>query len=265
MQPVRSSVPFGSRLPYLLGLIGLAIVFWLFRPWLESFSAWAGSTVSRVGNWTADQLGPPENVSQLKRERDTLRAQLVSVSQELSATRLELETSQTLDILNAFLAEQSLRTITASVIAYSPDPGIESIVIQRGTDHGISDGLAVMTDRGIVVGKVIRTDSTTAVVRLLSDSQSRLLGKVQNQSQSRGLVVGQRGLSLTMEFLPHQDAIEPGQTVVTSGLEPKIPPDLLMATVERVNRKSGELFQTAQLQSPVDYLRLRVVAVVLGR
>ncbi len=265
MRIVRPPVTLTWRLPLLIGLAAAGVGVWILRPSFEQATAWASRGLVRVGEWTANRIGPAPSVRQLTRERDALRSQLLAVSLELSETKRQLETSQTLESLQAFLEEQSFRTVTAAIIAYSPDPGVESIVIQRGTAQGVVDGLAVITDRGIVVGTVIRTQTTTAVVRLLTDSQSRLLGKVQNQAQSRGLVVGERGLSLAMQFLPHQDQIAAGQTVVTSGLDPRIPPDLLIGTVEGVNLRAGELFQTARLRSPVEFSRLRVVAVVLGR
>ncbi|MBI5467204.1 MAG: hypothetical protein HY975_03245, partial [Candidatus Kerfeldbacteria bacterium] len=80
---------------------------------------------------------------------------------------------------------------------------------------------------------------------------------------SLGVVKGERGLALRMEFIPKNDTVEPGQAVVTAGSEHSIPPDLLIGTIQQPSIRAGELFQNSTVTTSVDVQRLQVVAVVL--
>lgn len=242
-----------------LSVAGLLVVSGIGRPF-----EWVSYPFSRVGAWL-QAIATPSNTAELVQERDALRQQLLAVSQRLSETQRQLETAQTIQQLESFFEQESLQAVMAFVIAYSPDPGIQSVVIQRGRRDGIEDGQAVITDTGVVIGTIVRTESTTATVRLATDSLSRILAKVQNESNSRGIVTGERGLSMVMNFIARNDRVESGQSVVTSGLDPKIPPDLLIGTIETTSSRAGELFQSAIIRTPVELQRLHAVAVVQSR
>ncbi len=261
MRAVRRQTGFPLRAA---GFIAVAVAM-VIGVWYYGFGAVIGSVaqpLSRAGSWIATTFRPASSTRALTAERDDLRAQLLAVTTQLTEAQRKLETVSTLEQLEDFLQQQPYTSTVASVIAYSPDPGVQSVVIQRGRAHGLAPGQAVVTEHGVVIGTLSRVDAQTSIVRLVTDSQSQLLAKVQNDAQSRGIVSGERGLSLAMKFLPRNDQVTKGQTVVTSGLDPNIPPDLLIGTVEDTAAQAGELFQTAVIKSPVEFQRLRAVAVI---
>ncbi|MBI2984535.1 MAG: rod shape-determining protein MreC [Candidatus Kerfeldbacteria bacterium] len=249
--------------PNVFTLTALMIVFlWLVGGRLEWSAGLllrpATKAVGTVRRW----LVMPADVAALRHERDALQQQLLAVSQQLAEARGRLEVAANLSQLAEFLDQANISSITASVIAYSPDPGVQSIAIQRGRRHGVTEGLAVVASDGTMVGTVARVHNQTATVRLLTDGQSRVLAKVGNQSSSRGLIRGERGLTMIMEFIPKNDRLGPGQIVATSDLDPRIPPDLLIGTVEHVQLQPGALFQSARVRSATTFNRLGLVAVV---
>lgn len=227
--------------------------------------SWVARPLAAVGTWFQDQFGPKQSLNDITRERDQLRDQLLAVSQRLATTQHQLEAVHALDQLETFLENQNIQADKTFVIGYSPDPGIQSIVIQLGEQDGIRVGQAVITETGVVVGVVTRVDASTSTVRLVIDSQSRILAKLQNDTQSRGIIVGERGISISMQFIPRNETVEQGTTAVTSGLDPLIPPDLLIGTIQETTTRAGELFQSAVIQSPIEFRRLSVVAVVHPR
>jgi rod shape-determining protein MreC len=229
-----------------------------------SVLGWFSRPLSSAGQLVTERFNPSSAADDAA-EVKQLRAQLLAVSQRLTETQRQLEVTGSLGDLEEFLQDQPIQAIAALVIGYSPDLSIQSIVIQRGSRHGVEPGLAVITEQGIVIGIVTRADPTTSTVRLLIDTQSRLLTKVQNDAQSRGILIGERGLAVAMQFIPRNDVVTVGQTVVTSGLDPNIPPDLLIGTVQETTARAGELFQTAVVQTPIEFQRLNVVAVVRPR
>jgi cell shape-determining protein MreC len=90
------------------------------------------------------------------------------------------------------------------------------------------------------------------------------LARISNASKSPGIVRGQKGITLEMEYIPRDDEVNNSDVVTTSGAEPGIPPDLVIGTVDSVASKPGDLFQSASIFSPIRVGTLSVVAVLLG-
>ena len=251
------------------GWLGLALVIVLLvvSP-LRGLTSRALITVAwpviTVGRWLGDRLQLSPTSRQHTAERDQLQRQLTDVTARLYETNQQLEASQALDALAAFTQATKRRIIFANVIATSPDPGIQSIIINRGSDDGLQLGQAVVSDRGSMAGKLVSVHQTFSTVLLLTDRQLVTTGRIQNPSQSPGVVRGERGLTLQMGFIPKTDDVKTGQTVVTTGSEPLIPPDLLIGTVSSVSLRAGDLFQQAILLPAAALRRLRVVGIVIG-
>jgi rod shape-determining protein MreC len=68
-----------------------------------------------------------------------------------------------------------------------------------------------------------------------------------------------------MDKIPQDQAMTPGDTIITSGLGGDIPKGLIVGTVQSVNRSDNEVFQTAQLASPVKFNKLELVFVVVAQ
>lgn len=246
----------------LAGAVLLLAMLWPpIRSRAEQVGWWFLRPVTAVGT-AFRSWDPSSNVSKLRIERDQLRQQLALVSTRLNEANQQLALVQVATSLQGFSSASHHQLVLAPVIATSPDPGIQSVVVAKGSDDGVRLGLVAVTNDGQVVGKVVTVRQTTSTILLLTDRQASLAARIQNAAQSLGLVNGERGLALRMEFIPKNDQVRPGQAVVTSGTEAGIPPDLLVATVGQTSVRSGELFQNATLTSTVDFPRLRLLGIV---
>lgn len=198
----------------------------------------------------------------LEQERDDLRHQVAALTSRLAEAQQKLEVSSAISQLTAYVTKADGRTIVAGVVAYSPDPGIESLVISRGTADGVRPGMAVIADQRLLIGKIQTVHQRTATVLLLTDSQATVAARIQNDQQSPGIVGGERGLAIVMNFIPKSDEVKVGQTVVTSGTETLIPPDIVIGTIRDTSSQAGELFRRATIISPIQLGRVRVVSVI---
>ncbi len=203
------------------------------------------------------------NAKNVTRERNDLRQQVEELTTKLYEANLQLETVQAAVKLTDFSAATKHTLVTASVIAISPDPGIQSIVIDRGSNNHVSLGQMVVADRGSVIGKVVAVHQNQSTILLITDRQSVVAVRVQNQQQSPGVIEGERGLALHMAFIPKNDTLKAGDTVVTSGTEPLIPPDILLGSIASSSSRPGDLFQQASVTPAAPLERLRVVAVII--
>lgn len=162
-----------------------------------------------------------------------------------------------------FIKEHELNTVAAKIITGVSDALSKSVIINRGASSNIEEGMAVISGDGIMIGKVYDVYNDYSKVLLLTDNKSRVAATIQNLNKTTGLVEGQFGLSFSMTNIPQDQEINEGDLIVTSGLEGKIPKDLLIAQVESVNQIESEIFKTALLSPIVSLDNLSYVLVVV--
>jgi len=136
------------------------------------------------------------------------------------------------------------------------------LLIDKGSQDGIRDGLAVVAGNGQLIGTIGFVTDHTAYVRLLSDSQSVVAGAILGSDKTAGLVQGTRGYLLSMQYIPQTQRIAVGDTVVTSGLSERIPSGLVIGIVDELIADDAAAFQEArivQLIADTDYSYVNVI------
>jgi rod shape-determining protein MreC len=152
-------------------------------------------------------------------------------------------------------------TVAARVIAGSPAPGAQTIMIDRGSADGVRANLAVIAPGGIV-GRVFGEPQAHASMVQLITGRNAGAGAVIERVRAGGVVEGTGGEpALTMQYVPNSFEVKEGDRVVTSGQDGIYPAGFVIGTVIRADR--GNLMQRIALQSAVNFTHLDVVLVVL--
>lgn len=141
------------------------------------------------------------------------------------------------------------------------------ILIDKGSQDGVKEGLAVTVEDGHLIGVITHVDSYSSTVMLLSDPASRIPATILDVDSTIGLVEGEGGYLYKMGFIPHDRDIENEQVVVTSGLEGMIPKGLIVGSVAEVHRVDTELFVEADIEPFVyakDYQWVLIVNPLAG-
>ena len=180
------------------------------------------------------------------------KTRIVLLEEENEALRQQLQ----------FFHTATATAIVADVIGKNIEPFGNSILINRGSSVGIVKGDPVIVHDGVLIGKIANVDRYTAVVRLLSDSQSKVAVTLLNQERSLGLVEGGYGISVQMNFVPQNEKVSVGDSVITSGLEASIPRGLLIGTVEAVEKEAYQAFQRATISPRINFEKLTIVTVL---
>jgi rod shape-determining protein MreC len=160
------------------------------------------------------------------------------------------------------------RTITAPVIARDPSGVLKTIVIGAGTDQGARVDQIVLSEQG-VVGRVSEAGSNYAKVLLITDSASSVSALVQT-SRASGIVRGQYGDTLVMEWILQSDPVKAGDIIVTAGLglgnelRSLYPKGLVIGTVVDVTKAEVSAYQRAVVAPAVDLRKLENVLVITG-
>ncbi|MBT3538662.1 rod shape-determining protein MreC [Candidatus Parcubacteria bacterium] len=179
-------------------------------------------------------------------------------------TQLELLKNENEKLRNQlqFFSSGKYNHIGAEVIGRTVDPLGTTIIIDKGEADGIFQNNPVIIGKGILIGKIISIEKHSAIVRLINDNTSRVGAMVLNGDKSIGLVEGGYGLSVHMNFIPQNEIVAPGDTIVTSGLTEGIPRGLVIGAVEIIEKQPHEPFQQAVLNPTADLSHLSVISVI---
>lgn len=104
---------------------------------------------------------------------------------------------------------------TARVISEIGGPFEQAVILQAGREHGISYGRGVVDARGLV-GRIIGVGKRTSRVLLLTDFNSRIPVLIK-PGDIPGIVSGDNSELLHLQYLPDDEAVSPGDQVITSG------------------------------------------------
>jgi len=189
----------------------------------------------------------------LKKQVDFLRSQ-VNLSTEIAQENVRLKE------LLSFKQKTPYRSIAARVIGRSPDSWSSVIIIDKGTHHGIRQGMAAMTYLGIA-GRVVEASLFTSKIMLINDPNLGVSAIVQ-RSRQEGLAAGTLGSNLIMRYLPDGADIKEGDTVVTSGLNEVYPKGILIGTIIDAGKEFSGLSTYALIRPAVNLSNIEEVLVV---
>jgi len=157
-------------------------------------------------------------------------------------------------------------SVPAPVIARDPTGVLHSIVLGIGSDDGVKSGHVVLSDQGLV-GRVSEVGTNYSKVLLVTDSSSVVSALVQG-SRATGIVRGQFGDSLIMDWLLQTEPVKQGDVVITAGLgigdelRSLYPKGLVIGTIAQVKTAEAAAYNRAIITPAVDLRRLEHVLVV---
>ncbi|MFA5070146.1 MAG: rod shape-determining protein MreC [Patescibacteria group bacterium] len=207
-------------------------------------------------------FGSISEISQKEKENEDLKDQLRSIMVENSLIKTNLEENKILNPQIDYLQEKNYQYVLARVISRGVDPTFKTMVINRGTRNGLKVGLPVIAENGFLVGKIVEAGDGISQVMLLNDTRSLTSGQIQNESNSQGLIAGEFGLNLKMDFIPQNDPVKADELVITSGLENSIPKGLIIGQIDQIQNTTGEFFQKAIIVPSLIYDQLQLISVI---
>ncbi len=266
--------PGGALRPFLaLALVSLALLLFRNVDFVRSSSTFGTQLLVPIQGLLADAgggvsrffraIGEIEDLrntnARLRGEVDRLTLENVRLREDAIAARQAAKLEP---------AKSSYSTVGAAVIARDPSGVLRTMVIDAGRDVGVREGNIVITDRG-VVGRVSEAGSNYAKVLLVTDSASTVSALVQG-SRATGIVRGQYGDTLVMDWVLQTEPVRAGDVVLTAGLglgdelRSLYPKGLVIGTVVEVARSEVNAYLRAIVSPAVDLRRLERVLVVTG-
>ncbi|MBZ5704969.1 MAG: rod shape-determining protein MreC [Acidobacteriia bacterium] len=189
----------------------------------------------------------------LKAEIQRLRIEQVRLSEDA-------EQAHRLQALLAFREQFISKTVAAQVIGSSGSEQSRSIYIDKGAGDGIKADMAVITSDG-VVGKVLRVYNSNTAQVLLIDDQTSGVGAILEKSRLQGVLRGTPAGEVVLEKVMSDEAVQPGEAVLTSGGDRIFPKGLPVGTVSKVSPGS-DFFLNIRVKPAANLSKLEEVLVV---
>ncbi len=189
------------------------------------------------------------------------RDQLIAEKAELLSLRKENEELR--KSLN-FKKEKKYNSLMANVIGRDPNFS-NYFILNKGSRDGVQENLPVVSPEGILVGKVLKVEERVSVMLIPTDTNfqtaAAVLGDIEEDTS--GLVHGEKGLGIKMEFIPQEEEISEDDIVITSGLEINMPEGLVVGRIAEIKKESRGIFGEATISPLVVYENLDTVMILL--
>ncbi|MDG2990401.1 rod shape-determining protein MreC [Candidatus Synechococcus calcipolaris G9] len=167
--------------------------------------------------------------SNIQSEEQLIQARTWQLEQQLNEVRSENERLRQLLNVPAIAHQNAL---LAPVIGRSAAQWWQSILLGQGSRQGVGIGDVVMADGGLV-GRITSITPNTSRVLLLTDPSSRV-GVMVSRTRQMGILRGQLGNEVIIEFLEKDPQVQPKDTILTSALSSLFPAGIPVGEVQSV-------------------------------
>jgi len=203
----------------------------------------------------------PGDVTALRQDNERLRTENALLRSQLIQLQEQQKDYSTLyALLKVARTSPDSNYMAAMVIGRDPSPFMRYVYINQGSDAGLRRGMPVVTDQGLA-GRIVAVSADAAEVQLITDSSSAVNVRLPDTGADavlQGSVTG----DVTLEMIPQEIEVKPGELILTSGLGGTYPSNLLVGQVVNVRKLETALFQSAAVQPVVDFTDLRWVLVI---
>ncbi len=189
-----------------------------------------------------------------------LKEEAASLTRALDQSRDVLRENQQLRELLELKKKVLEPSVAAFVISRDPNNWMTTLIIDKGSDHGLKPGMPVITSLG-VVGKIAETGAITSKVMLLNDPGFSVAATIE-RSREMGLIGGTLQGICRMRYLDPNADVQVGDKVVTSKLSSSFPEGLSVGEVLAVEESVYSPSKECLVRPFVRISQLEIVFVV---
>ena len=160
---------------------------------------------------------------------------------------------------------EELDPLYARVIARDPGQWFDTFSVNRGTNDGVSVGMAVVTGDGLV-GRIYEVGLNYAKVLTIIDSRSAvscLIERTRDNGVMRGQITATSDSpECYVNYVQNIANIVPGDTLITSGTDSLYPKGLVVGTVTAVSRATDTAGSYVIAMPSVDFQHIEEVLIL---
>lgn len=211
-----------------------------------------------LGDAVTDVVSTRDELLQRNQVLERRVLELSQISQQYVALKAEN------DRLRGLLGSQGrlpYEVLIAELVGVVPDPDTFQIIIDKGAEHGLQNGQAVLDAQGLF-GQLVEVGRFTSRVLLLTDRNHAVPVRI-NRNGVRSIAGGTGDIdSLVLENVSISADIVEGDLVETSGLGGRFPPGYPVGTVISVVVEPTSAYAQVLIRPSAQLDRSRHVLVI---
>ena len=192
-------------------------------------------------------------------ENEHLKAENARLRQETYHASEGLQELARLHTLVRFDDKWDFPIVTSRVVGHNPGRFLTTLVINRGTHHGVKENMPVMSMNGLV-GKISKAMLTHSRVQLLVDPNLKL-SVLERRTRVVGFLESVDG-HLLSAMIPSHAGVAEGDTLITSGLGGIFPKGIPVGTVHKVRKADLDVMSLMDVKPFQEFSTLEEVFVM---
>jgi rod shape-determining protein MreC len=182
--------------------------------------------------------------------------------QELSEYREGYRKYRHYEELLDFKKQQGFGLLTARVVGRDPAFWYQTIVVDRGREDDVVEGMVALSPKG-VVGQVIHTADHYSKI-LLANAPSSAIDALVQKNRVRGILKGAGQKGYTLQYVLKNADVAVGDHIVTAGIGGVFGSGLPLGLVTAVHRRERGMFLEIEVEPSVDFQKLEVLFIDLN-
>ena len=221
----------------------------------QKAALWPRDAVAKFNDWS-------NIVAIAKQESEAVQRQRIELAQiSAHAAQMAAENIQLRRLLGIKHTAQT-PSVAVEILYTAPNPLNQTMVLTKGSNHGIEPGMPVIGEGG-VVGQIRRVTAMTSEAALITDEKVSIPAMVLRNGL-RVIVFGSgQGGKLEVRYLSMDADIRVGDSLTTSGIGGIYPAGLSIGTVTSIEANSAEGFVRAIAEPSAHPERYRHFLVLL--
>lgn len=192
-------------------------------------------------------------------ENGALKSRLATLAAENVQLRgASGEVSRMRQLLGYAESLQTPATFGRIVMVDTAGP-FKSVVIDRGSAHGVHINDPVVNSDGLI-GRIVLTTSDMSKVQLIVDSGSSV-GITFERTRRQAIAKGVGTLDLDIAFVPLKADVQAGDRIITGGIDGVYPKGIVVGTVREV-QQGKDLFVRVVADTAVDFATMEDVIIL---
>lgn len=223
------------------------------------------SGLSSVMDWVQNYLYKLKLRSRLELEYNNLKQENDQLIYDaMLVEELQHKLSVYENLYDEISVNESMHPLVATVIGRESGNYFSVFTINKGSNDGVRDFMAVTMD-GALVGYTYNVTATKSTVRTIIDSEASIAALI-SSSRDQGTVRGTLGVDGTamcrMYYLPEENLPRPGDLVVTSGVGMSFPKGIPIGEVRESTRGMESNKQFVVIEPQADFQHIEYVIVL---
>ena len=223
------------------------------------------SGFSGLVDWVVDYLYTLKLRSRIEQEYNSIKQENEQlIYNAMLVEELQHKLSVYENLYDEISVNESMNPLVATVIGRESGNYFSVFTINKGSNDGVQDYMAVTMD-GALVGYTYNVSASKSTVRTIIDSEASIAGLI-SSSRDQGTIRGTLGVDGTalcrMYYLPEDNLPRPGDLVVTSGVGMSFPKGIPIGTVKESTRGMESNKQFVVVEPQADFQHIEYVIVL---